>query len=70
MICILDVLGGRTRAIRDTKLMFVMEEQVIPDTNASLSVLYPSIILVSFKESVTHGYDSETRSIETLLRFS
>ena len=70
MICILDVLGGRTRAIRDTKLMFVMEEPVIPDTNASLSVLYSSIILVSFKESITHGYDSETGSIEILLRFS
>ena len=44
MICILDVLGGRTSATRDTRLMCVIEEPVIPDTNASLSVLYPSVI--------------------------
>ena len=37
--------------------MCVIEDPVIPDTKASLSVLYPSVILVSFKESHTMYYD-------------
>ena len=56
MICILDVLGGRTSATRDTRLMCVIDEPVIPDTKASLSILYPSVMLVAFKDSVTHGH--------------
>ena len=56
MICILDVLGGRTSATRDTRLMCVIDEPVIPDTKASLSILYPSVMLVAFNEGVTHGH--------------
>ena len=70
MICILDVLGGRTSATRDTRLMCVIEEPVIPDTNASLSILYPSVIfgLVSRRVNVDRG-PSTTRDIWTCLPF-
>ena len=44
--CILDVLGGRTSATRHTKLMWVIEEPVIPYTKAS-SVLYISFSRLS-----------------------
>ena len=49
-----DALGGRTSATRDTRLMCVIEEPVIPDTKASLSVLYPCVIFTT--EPVTHGH--------------
>ena len=63
MICILDVLGGRTSATRDTRLMCIIKDPVIPDTNASLPVLYPSVILVSFKVSVTHSHKITAKTL-------
>ena len=66
MACILYVFGRCTSATRDTRLMCVIEDPVIPDTDASLLVFHPSVILVSFKGSVTQSQSNNRKNTEPL----
>ena len=46
--------------------MCVIEDPVIPDTDASLLVLHPSVILVFFKGSVTQSQSNNRKNTEPL----